>query len=240
MRTYPLIKKIAVSKTFLSITILFTTVWSCTSPSEKTGSKNLFRYYDLFTLEGQDSFKDKKLSYPYVAVDSSKDSTVITHYISENKSFKSIYIKRHNWMERTVYDTFSTTPSMYREFVRNDSIITLAYDLTDTPRIVSMGIYSRGGVLTKYGMSRFFYSEFTPDEVLDYIKNLEDGLLSKVVFKHKPDSIQVLLDLKYIKSNDPRYRSTNTFNFENENESLEWWLIFKQRFYLRSLYIGLE
>ncbi len=200
--------------------------------------KQYFKYYDLISLKGESPIEPgKNLTYPYVSIDSSGKNTTITHFISERDFFSSTYTQRSNYQERKIYDSKQPGEIRFREFIRNDSIITLSYEVETDNRIAAIGIY-QNNVFVSYGLSEFLKGDISPDIAVDHAKKMKSGLLKRIEFSQKNENVFVSYESKYI--NDPHVLYSNSFAFKNNNEALQWWLIFKWKSYLRSIFSSRE
>lgn len=68
-----------------------------------------------------------------------------------------------------VYDTIFPKARHYHEFIRNDSIITIVYDLAGEASVGAIGIYT-GNEFFDYGIGESIKQDFSPDEALQLCK----------------------------------------------------------------------
>jgi hypothetical protein len=194
---------------------------------------NWFQYYDLFTLQGKAPLTKTGFGYPYVAINTSGDSTTIKHVLSAKDSFTTVYTRKGNWIERVIYDTAFPKASVYHEFIRNDSMIIVVYDLASVERVAAIGIYNRNQ-LTTYGLDTVFYRKFSLDSAIAYATNMKSGLLATKKFESKSDSVIVLTKNKYMYKPDFSY--SKRFGFYNSGASLDWWMIYEWKYYKYSIF----
>jgi hypothetical protein len=194
---------------------------------------NWFQYYDLFTLQGKAPLTKTGFGYPYVAISTSGDSTTIKHVLSAKDAFTTVYTRKGNWIERVVHDTAFPKADIYHEFIRNDSMIIVVYDLASVERIAAIGIYNQNQ-LTTYGLDTVFYRKFSLDSAIAYATTMKSGLLATEKFESKSDSIIVSMNSKYI--HKLGFFFSKRFGFYNRGVSLDWWLIYEWKYYKYSIF----
>jgi hypothetical protein len=224
-------------------------ILSCNAEKSVAVKGNRFKYYDLTSLSGRDSLNATNFSYPNVGIHSSNEKITITHFITAKDSFISTYTKKNGWFERQIIDTVFEKKMLYKEYVRNDSIIVISYNTMSDGSIATIGVYNQGTFLCYCLYDFLKLKELLPDSAITYVKHMKMGRLDKVKFFQKDDQITIMSESAHLEGMPlPTLRSygdtatgrriyTTQYSIRNSNTSLDWWLIFKWKYYSSSFFL---
>jgi hypothetical protein len=223
-------------------------IMSCSSNNKSLLPDNSFRFYDLFSLEGKEPLLGKVITYPFVVINNSHDTTLITHHFSAADSFIATYVRRRDIVERLIYNPEQPDRYKIKEFIRNDSVIVLDFSPDSNLFIEGIGVFSQN----KFNYYTFPNPQknenFTADSAINFITSIQVGQVQKIDFSKVGDSIAVSRIFEML-DNVPEpvvRRDTDTttgrrigakqsYFFDKYNNMMEW-LIYDWKYYNSSFF----
>lgn len=195
--------------------------------------KTHFRYYDINSLEGLEPLSEDDLSYPFVSIISTQKNKIITHYFSKKDSLQSMYTIVGDSYERTISNWQIKAEGKIQEYTFKDSIVVITKDAASDMNLYNIGIYSHD-TLKIFGFQEPSIDSFDCAKAIEYIGQIVKGIRQTIIFSEERNKVLLSYDSKFIENSKLFY--SKKFEFDNKNRTLNWWLIFKWKYYLSSIY----